>query len=48
MEGRVEPLHSREITALSTVDSPVVFAVKSLLLPIIPVITLVDLHRGRR
>ena len=40
MEGRVEPLHSREITALSTVDSPVVFAVKSLLLPIIPVITL--------
>ena len=40
MEGRVEPLHSREVTALSTVDSPVVFAVKSLLLPIIPVATL--------
>jgi putative colanic acid biosynthesis UDP-glucose lipid carrier transferase len=40
MEGRVEPLHSREVTALSTVDSPAVFAVKSLLLPIIPVFTL--------
>jgi putative colanic acid biosynthesis UDP-glucose lipid carrier transferase len=40
MEGRIEPLHSREVTALSTVDSPVVFAVKSLLLPIIPVVTL--------
>ena len=40
MDGRVEPLHSREVTALSTVDSPVVFAVKSLLLPIIPVVTL--------
>jgi putative colanic acid biosynthesis UDP-glucose lipid carrier transferase len=40
MEGRAEALHSREVTALSTVDSPAVFAVKSLLLPIIPVVTL--------
>jgi len=40
MEGSVQPLNSREVTALSTVDSPVVFAVKSLLLPIVPVITL--------
>ncbi|MEO8020208.1 MAG: undecaprenyl-phosphate glucose phosphotransferase [Pseudomonadota bacterium] len=40
MSTRAEALHSREVTALSTVDSPAVFAVKSLLLPIIPVITL--------
>jgi putative colanic acid biosynthesis UDP-glucose lipid carrier transferase len=40
MNPRAEALHSREATALSTVDSPAVFAVKSLLLPIIPVITL--------
>jgi putative colanic acid biosynthesis UDP-glucose lipid carrier transferase len=40
MNTRAEALHSREVTALSTVDSPAVFAVKSLLLPIIPVITL--------
>jgi putative colanic acid biosynthesis UDP-glucose lipid carrier transferase len=40
MNARVEPLHSREVTALSTVDSPAVFAVKSLLLPILPVLTL--------
>jgi putative colanic acid biosysnthesis UDP-glucose lipid carrier transferase len=40
MDGRAEALHSREVTALSTVDSPAVFAVKSLLLPIIPVVTL--------
>jgi hypothetical protein len=40
MNSRVEALHSREVTALSTVDTPAVFAVKSLLLPIIPVITL--------
>ena len=42
MEGRVEPLHSREVTALSTVDSPVVFAVKSLLLPINYGVLIVD------
>ena len=36
----VEALRSREVTALSTVDSPTVFVVKSLLLPIIPVVTL--------
>ena len=40
MNMRSEALHSREVTALSTSDSPAVFAVKSLLLPIIPVITL--------
>src|SRR5688572_19856134 len=40
MNVRSEALHSREVTALSTTDSPAVFAVKSLLLPIIPVITL--------
>ena len=40
MNPRAEALHSREVTALSTTDSPSVFAVKSLLLPIIPVITL--------
>jgi putative colanic acid biosynthesis UDP-glucose lipid carrier transferase len=40
MSTPVEALRSREVTALSSVDSPLVFAVKSLLLPIIPVITL--------
>jgi putative colanic acid biosynthesis UDP-glucose lipid carrier transferase len=40
MNTRAEALHTREVTALSTSDSPAVFAVKSLLLPIIPVITL--------
>src|ERR1041384_967656 len=40
MNSRVESLNAREVTALSTTDSPAVFAVKSLLLPIIPVLTL--------
>ena len=40
MNTRAQALHSREVTALSTVDSPAVFAIKSLLLPIIPVVTL--------
>ena len=40
MNARVEVLRSREATALSAVDSPAVFAVKSLLLPIIPVMSL--------
>jgi len=40
MSVPIEALHSREVTALSTVDSPTVFVVKSLLLPIIPVMTL--------
>jgi hypothetical protein len=40
MSGPVEVLGTREVTALSTVDSPMVFMVKSLLLPIIPVATL--------
>jgi len=40
MNTRAEALHTREVTALSTSDSPAVFAVKSLLLPIIPVVTL--------
>jgi len=40
MSTPVEALRSREVTALSSVDSPLVFAVKSLLLPIIPVLTL--------
>jgi putative colanic acid biosynthesis UDP-glucose lipid carrier transferase len=37
MSAPVEALRSREVTALSSVDSPAVFAVKSLLLPILPV-----------
>jgi putative colanic acid biosysnthesis UDP-glucose lipid carrier transferase len=40
MSVPVESLGNRELTALSTVDSPMVFMVKSLLLPIIPVATL--------
>jgi putative colanic acid biosysnthesis UDP-glucose lipid carrier transferase len=40
MSVPVEVLGTREVTALSTVDSPMVFMVKSLLLPIIPVGTL--------
>jgi putative colanic acid biosynthesis UDP-glucose lipid carrier transferase len=40
MSVPIEALRSREVTALSTVDSPMVFMVKSLLLPIIPVVTL--------
>ncbi len=40
MSVPIEALRSREVTALSTVDSPAVFLVKSLLLPIIPVISL--------
>ena len=40
MSQPIEALRSREVTALSTVDSPTVFVVKSLLLPIIPVVTL--------
>jgi putative colanic acid biosynthesis UDP-glucose lipid carrier transferase len=40
MSVPVEVLRTREVTALSTVDSPMVFLVKSLLLPIIPVGTL--------
>ena len=40
MSTRVESLSAREVTALSTTDSPAVFAVKSLLLPILPVLTL--------
>jgi putative colanic acid biosynthesis UDP-glucose lipid carrier transferase len=40
MSTPVEALRTREVTALSSVDSPLVFAVKSLLLPIIPVLTL--------
>ncbi len=40
MNSRVESLGAREVTALSTTDSPAVFAVKSLLLPILPVLTL--------
>lgn len=40
MSAPIEALQSREVTALSTVDSPMVFVVKSLLLPIIPVVTL--------
>ncbi len=35
-----EALRTREVTALSTVDAPMVFVVKSLLLPIIPVLSL--------
>ena len=37
MTNPVEALRSREVTALSSTDSPAVFAVKSLLLPILPV-----------
>src|SRR6188472_2279274 len=40
MSATVEALRSREPTALSAVDSPAVFAAKSLLLPIIPVASL--------
>ncbi|HTU64388.1 MAG TPA: undecaprenyl-phosphate glucose phosphotransferase [Steroidobacteraceae bacterium] len=37
MSTPIEALRSREVTALSSTDSPAVFAVKSLLLPILPV-----------
>jgi putative colanic acid biosynthesis UDP-glucose lipid carrier transferase len=40
MSVPIEALRSRDVTALSTVDSPAVFIVKSLLLPIIPVVML--------
>jgi len=40
MSVPIEALRTREVTALSTVDAPMVFVVKSLLLPIIPVLSL--------
>jgi putative colanic acid biosynthesis UDP-glucose lipid carrier transferase len=40
MSVPIEALRTREVTALSTVDVPMVFVVKSLLLPIIPVLSL--------
>ena len=40
MSVPIEALRTREVTALSTVDGPMVFVVKSLLLPIIPVVAL--------